>query len=57
MHTYTVRLSDGTVGQVTSANPPRVGYEMTITLIDENGNHIPITGIVEEILGTKAPWQ
>jgi len=57
MNTYTVKLRDGTVGQVTSANAPRVGYEMTITAIDENQNHIPVTGVVEEILKKKAPWQ
>jgi len=57
MNTYTVRLGDGKVGQVTSVNAPLVGYEMTVTLIDENGNHIPVTGVVKEILETKPAWQ
>ena len=57
MNKYTVLLSDGTVGWVVSANPPIVGRELTVTLVDENGNHIPITGTVEDILEEKAPWQ
>ena len=56
MQTYTVLLSDGTVGQVTSANAPKLGYEMTITIRDENGNVIEVSGVVEKILSEKAPW-
>jgi len=57
MTTYTVLLSDGTVGKITSANPPYTGYEMTVTLRDENGNPLEVTGVVEEILEKKAPWE
>jgi len=57
MNTYTVLLKDGTVGKITSVNPPFTGYEMTVTLSDENGNPIEVTGVVEEILDKKAPWE
>lgn len=57
MNTYTVLLRNGTIGHVVSANAPFIGYEMTVTLRDENGNHIPVTGIVEKILEEKASWQ
>jgi hypothetical protein len=56
MVTYTVKLRDGTVGYVTSANEPKLGYEMPVTLRDETGNVTTATGIVDEILEAKAPW-
>jgi len=57
MNKYIIQLKGGKVGWVVSANPPIVGHEMTVTLQDENGNHIPITGVVEAILETKASWE
>ena len=57
MKIYTVRLCDGTVGQVISTNAPKTGYEMTITLQDENGSRTEATGVVEEVLGEKATWE
>lgn len=43
----TVLLKDGTVGQVGYAE---IGDEVTISLHDENGMPIQVTGIVDEIL-------
>ena len=57
MKTYTVRLSDGTVGQINSANAPKAGYEMTITLQDKYGNPVEVTGVVEDVLEEKATSQ
>jgi len=56
MVTYTVRLDDGTVGYVTSANAPQIGYKMTVTLRDENGGQASATGVVEEILEARPAW-
>ena len=53
VNTYTVLLSDGSVGQVTSANAPKIGYEMTVALSDESGNPIMATGVVKKILEEK----
>jgi len=55
MKNYTVRLSDGTVGQITSANAPKAGYEMTITLHDKNGNPVEVTGVVVDVLEEQTP--
>jgi hypothetical protein len=43
----TVLLTDGTTGQVASA---KVGDKVTVSLHDENGMPIEVTGVVEEIL-------
>lgn len=43
----TVLLKDGTVGKVDAA---KVGDEVTVSLHDENGMPIEVSGIVEEIL-------
>jgi len=55
--TYTVLLRDGTVGYVTSANAPHLGYAMTVTIQDEAGNFVKATGIIEKILKEQAPWR
>ena len=57
MTTYIVRLNNGMIGYVTSVNPPFTGYEMTVTIIDEHGDHIQVTDVVEEVLGSKPPWE
>jgi hypothetical protein len=57
MVTYTIQLGDGSIGYVTSANEPKLGYEMTITVRDENGNDIQVTNIVDKVIKVKAPWQ
>jgi hypothetical protein len=44
------------VGNVTSANAPKLGYEMTITVRKENGDPVTATGVVEEILEKNVPW-
>ena len=54
MNTYTVLLSDGSVGHVTSANAPKLGYEMTVTVQDENEQPTRVTGVVKKILKEKA---
>jgi len=56
MKTYIVLLSDGKVGYVTSANAPKLGYEMTVTLHDENGERTTATGVIKEILEERSPW-
>ena len=56
MSTYTVRLKDGTVGYVTSANAPNLGYEMTVTFKDASGKQATATGVVDAILDAKATW-
>jgi len=56
MVTYTVKLQDGTIGRVVSANAPQLGYEMTLAVEDESGKQTTATGVVDEILETKAPW-
>ena len=43
----TVLLTDGTCGEVELAE---VGQIVEVTLTDENGNKISVTGIVDEIL-------
>ena len=53
MNTYTVLLDDGTIGQVTSANAPRIGYEMTVSLSDKNGAPMKATGVIKKILEEK----
>jgi len=50
MNTYLIKLQDGTVGKVISANSPVVGHEMTITSHDDFGQPILVTGIVEDVL-------
>ena len=57
MVTYKIRLRDGKVGFVTSANAPKLGYGMTITLRDESGNTTAVAGVVEEILEEKPVWR
>jgi hypothetical protein len=54
MKIYTVRLRDGTVGQITSINAPNTGYEMTITVHDAHGSLTKVTGVVEDVLEEKA---
>lgn len=43
----TVLLKDGTTGKVDNA---KIGDEVTVSLHDENGMPIQVTGTVEEIL-------
>lgn len=43
----TVLLNDGTVGQVDQA---QVGDSVTVSLHDENGMPIQVSGVVTEIL-------
>ena len=50
MNTYTVLLDDGTVGSVTSANAPKLGYEMTVAVHEKYGESSKATGIVKDIL-------
>jgi hypothetical protein len=56
MVTYTVRLHDGTIGRVTSANTPLIGYEMTVSVEDNSGEQSTATGVVVEILEKKPRW-
>jgi len=53
MNIYTVLLADGTKGQITSANAPKLGYEMTVAALDESGKPTKATGVVTEILEEK----
>ena len=53
MNTYTVLLNDGSVGHVTSANAPRPGYEMSVTVYDKYGEASIVTGVVKDILEEK----
>jgi len=52
-----VKLSDGTVGQVISANAPVVGHEMTISSHDDNGSPSTVTGVVEDVLEESSSGQ
>jgi uncharacterized protein YwbE len=56
MVTFTVRLHDGTIGRVTSANTPLVGYAMTVTVEDDSREQSTATGVVTEILEKKPRW-
>ena len=44
----TILLQDGTVG--TTDYDCEIGDTITVSLHDENGNNIEVTGIVEEII-------
>ena len=54
MNKYTVLLDDGTEGYVTSANAPKLGYEMTVTVYDESGEPGKATGVIRKILTEKS---
>jgi hypothetical protein len=57
VNTYTVLLNCGTIGQVTSANAPKLGYEMTVTIRDENGDSGKATGVIKKILEVSAGYR
>lgn len=46
MTTYTVALTDGTVGTVSASVEPVAGQTVTVELRDENGAQIRATGEV-----------
>ena len=56
MKTYTVLLDSKTVGEVKSEHEPQLGETATVELSDENGNRIHVTGVVEEVLEARDPW-
>jgi len=50
MTTYTILLTDGTVGTLTTDKEPEYGATVTVELQDVNGDPIEKIGKVEEIL-------
>ena len=50
MTTYTVLLTDGTVGTMSADEVPEYGATVTVELQDIDGNFIKKIGKVEEIL-------
>ena len=50
MTTYTILLTDGTVGTLTAEREPEYGATITVELQDVDGNFITKIGKVEEIL-------
>ena len=50
MTTYTILLTDGTVGTISADKEPEYGATVTVELQDVDGNFIQKIGKVEEIL-------
>ena len=50
MKTYSVLLIGDTVGDMRQERAPEVGDHVTVSLHDENGMPIKVTGVVEEVL-------
>lgn len=56
---YTIRLSDNTVGTISSETPmeDHIGTPINVELSGENGNPIRKTGTLEEVLEAKEDWE
>lgn len=56
MNTYTVLLTNDTVGTFHADAEPKIGEKITVDLRDENGMPMTAKGRVADVLEAVAPW-